>query len=74
MASAFKTWNYKIPVFIIKATTPPTIGELFYTGYPATNIYVPDSSVDAYKSAWSAYVDNIKPISEYSGDIPPTDY
>lgn len=50
----------------IKATTPPTITTNSFT----TNviIYVPDDSVDAYKSAniWSTMADRIKPLSEYT--------
>lgn len=34
-------------------------------------IYVPDDLVDSYKSAtnWSTYADQIKPLSEYEGDL-----
>ena len=34
-------------------------------------IYVPDTLVDSYKAheQWSGYVDNIKPLSEYTGTI-----
>lgn len=52
----------------VLATTPPTIGGYFT--FTATNecpIYVPDASVDAYKSAsiWSNYYAyKIKPLSE----------
>jgi hypothetical protein len=52
-------------ILIIRNTTPPKLEEyLNYLGY--TSIYVPDESVEAYKSAntWSYYADNIKPLSE----------
>lgn len=50
------------------ATTPPGLGEDVFYGAPATmSIYVPDTSVDAYKAAsrWSSYASQIKPMSEY---------
>ena len=55
--------------FTIKATTPPTLGSGAFDGTtlkPSFKIYVPDESVDAYKSAtnWSSLSDRIKPISE----------
>lgn len=58
--------NTNIEYIIIKATTPPTLDrEPFVSNYP---IYVPDSSVEAYKAAtnWSTYADRIKPLSEYA--------
>ena len=77
-AYAFMKWNRRIPVFIIKAATPPTINSagIFYNNntYFPSAIYVPDNSVDAYKTAWSPYQDVIKPMSSYTGEIPPTDY
>lgn len=58
-----------LQTFISKATTPPTLGT---NGLNNTNncpIYVPDTSVEAYKGAsgWSTYADRIKGISEYNG-------
>lgn len=50
---------------ICRAVTPPTIGVNNFNGtYP---IYVPDESVEAYKTAtnWSQYSDRIYPISIY---------
>lgn len=32
-------------------------------------VYVPDASLDAYKSAWSAVAAKIFPLSDYDGDI-----
>lgn len=57
-------WNCTITNFICYAPTPPVAQSYAING---TNIYVPDESVDAYKSAtnWSAYADQIKPLSEY---------
>lgn len=47
--------------------TPPTLSSEVFTSCDNLSIYVPDESVDAYKSAtnWSAYADRIKPMSEY---------
>ena len=41
------------------------------TGAKDGYIYVPDDLVDSYKSAtnWSTYASQIKPISEYTGDL-----
>ena len=48
----------------IYATTPPTIGNDLLTGAPNAIFYVPDASVNAYKTAWTAYASIIKGISE----------
>jgi hypothetical protein len=42
-------------------------GSVFAGTKSTLTIYVPDESVEAYKGAtnWSAYADQIKPISEY---------
>lgn len=47
----------------VLATTPPTLGSAVFAG-GASNlaIYVPASSVSAYKSAWSSYRFKIKAI------------
>lgn len=53
---------------VVKALTPPSITNAFlYNANLLENIYVPDSSVEAYKSAeiWSGYADKIHPMSEY---------
>ena len=57
--------------FIVKATTPPTLG-LPNAKLSNCTIYVPDSSVDAYKEAtnWSSRADKIKGISEFATDNP----
>ena len=60
-ASAFANCSHLTGV-ICKSTTPPTLGE---NAFASTNciIYVPDESVDAYKSAWSEYSSRIRAIS-----------
>lgn len=53
----------------IKATVPPTIHQRAFETNLTYPIYVPDESVEAYKTAktWKDYyVDRIKPISELS--------
>ena len=68
--------NRNLETLIVRATTPPTLGDqAFYYQKPNSmwgiienlTIYVPNASVDAYKSAtnWVTYVDRIKPLSEY---------
>ena len=55
-------------VIVCKAVTPPTIGNaIFPTNYTTGKIYVPDESVEAYKTAtnWSTWADYIYPLSEY---------
>lgn len=48
----------------IKATTPPTMYNMFYNTNNTFMIYVPSASVDAYKAAtnWSTYADRIMAI------------
>jgi hypothetical protein len=62
-----------LTTLIIRATNPPTLGSNAFTGTPSTmpstmTIYVPDGSVEAYKTAtnWSTYANRIKPLSEYT--------
>ena len=61
---------------ICKAVVPPIatrriIDYTSTTGKP-TAIYVPDLSVDAYKTAngWSSHASIIKGLSEYPGEVP----
>ena len=42
-----------------KATTPPNQDGAFRDAPNLINIYVPSSSVNAYKSAWVEYADKI---------------
>lgn len=69
-AEAFQGTEGK--VFIFEGTTPPTISsDAFASNYAEISqlsIYVPDDSVNAYKTAtgWSSYTLQIHPISEYN--------
>lgn len=51
---------------ICRATAPPTVGTSGLANNNFTAIYVPDASVNTYKSAsgWSTYASIIKPISQ----------
>lgn len=40
--------------------TPPTIGEYAFGNNPNLKIYVPEGCVNAYKSSWTAYANNIQ--------------
>ena len=54
----------------ITAETPPSLGSSAFANCSAlTGIYVPDESVEAYKTAtnWSAYANIILPLSQYKG-------
>lgn len=55
-------------VLVCKAVTPPSVDNFGYM-FTKPTIYVPDGSVDAYKSAdkWSALAAYIHPLSEYTG-------
>ena len=50
---------------IIRATTPPTLSTRVFVNNNCI-IYVPDASLEAYKTAtnWNTYADRIKPLSE----------
>lgn len=51
----------------LPTVTPPVVATSTLPTHKTYLIYVPDESVQAYKSAtnWSAYADRIKPLSEY---------
>lgn len=54
----------------ITADTPPSLGSSAFANCSAlTGIYVPDESVEAYKTAtnWNAFADIILPLSQYIG-------
>ena len=48
----------------IKATTPPSIGEITFKNTALTHIYVPATSVDTYKNdrKWGVFADKIQAI------------
>jgi hypothetical protein len=53
-----------LKIVLSRNTTPPVLGSYaFYNTPSSLLIYVPDTSVDAYKSAWG-YSSSIKPLSE----------
>lgn len=57
----------KLSTIVSKAITPPSVADSQVFAYTSIKtIYVPDASIDAYKSAdiWSVYADRIKGISE----------
>lgn len=59
--------------YILKPTTPPTLGGTTAFGNPQMGLrfYVPDSSLNAYKTAtnWSRYADYMFPMSELPFDL-----
>ena len=60
--SAFNCANLESVIF--KGTTPPiSIGTTVFSTTTLAGIYVPENSVDAYKTAFSGYASLIKPIS-----------
>lgn len=65
----------KLSVMILLAETPPSLGSKFSLGYQVSSslkIYVPDNSVEAYKSAtnWSGHARIIFPIDQLLEDNP----
>lgn len=54
---------------IVRATTPPTLDASAFTNTNNCPIYVPDASLEAYKTAtnWNQYADRIHPLSEIEG-------
>jgi hypothetical protein len=73
-SNAFNFWGL-VPYIEIQATTPPTLASRFaFNNQNDVPIYVPDESVDAYKTAtnWVDLADRIFPISDKAdviGDI-----
>ena len=55
-------------IVICRAVTPPTLGSSNYLT-KLTAVYVPDESVDAYKTAtkWKDFASKIRPLSGYTG-------
>ena len=65
--AAIPNYTMNVSMLIVRAVTPPTLNN--YSNFnSATNIYVPDGSVDAYKTAssWTRFASKIHPISEYT--------
>lgn len=58
-----------LTVFICDSEIPASVGSNLFANSDNVVIYVPDASVEAYKTAtnWSSYADRIKGISEYTG-------
>ena len=56
---------------VVEAETPPLV-EGLGSSFQGDGIYVPDSAVNAYKSAseWGSKEEIIFPISEYQGNLP----
>jgi hypothetical protein len=67
--SAFNNGNRSMQYIIIRRTTPPSIQTSgSYKILDGTNncpVYVPDASVNAYKTAWSDVASRIYPLSEF---------
>lgn len=60
-------WCFSLASVTINATNPPNIGSgVFDYGSDFYLLYVPDNSVNAYKTAsgWSKYASRIKPMSQ----------
>ena len=69
--SAYGIYNTKCKQLICRATTPPSCGTSAFGSWSADGvnypqIYVPDGSVNAYKSAsfWSTHSAKIHPLSD----------
>ena len=70
-AYAFQN-NTTLERIICRATTPPSLGNTnALSGTNNCPIYVPDASLEAYKTAtnWNSYADRIRPLSEIEGVV-----
>lgn len=69
--SAYIWSNTPAKRVICRATTPPTFtqGDAYGKLNPTRGIYVPDESVNTYKSTsrWSEFASYIHPLSEWDG-------
>lgn len=67
--SPYIGYNATNMTVIIRKATPPDALDSYKTQFKPTAIYVPDESVNAYKthSYWSYYASKFKPLSEYTG-------
>ena len=56
---------------VVDSSNPPTIGDFVFDRAFHCKIYVPEASLNAYKSAngWSAYADRIYPFSAQSNNV-----
>lgn len=52
-----------LKTFVITATTPPTLGSNAFRYATSIAIYVPDDSVDSYKTSWSSHSGKIRALS-----------
>ena len=70
-------WKLYIPKYIVfKSINPPTCSnDSFWNAMTIPNIYVPDDSVNAYKTAqyWTKAASKIKPLSQFATDFPNDD-
>lgn len=69
LIKGYALYNYSaLSKIICHPTTPPTLESYAFNGSTCP-IYVPDASVEAYKTAanWSSYASRIKGLSEYNG-------
>jgi hypothetical protein len=59
-------YDEHLTTLVVKATTPPQYNNSIDVSNAELSIYVPDESVNEYKSAsgWSSYADKIKPLGE----------
>ena len=58
-------YSLRCPGLIFLSTTPPSMADFAQTNN-ITRVYVPDDSVNTYKSSWSNWSSKIKPISDLS--------
>lgn len=63
-------WNELLENVVLKANVPPTLGTRVFEGSTCP-LYVPDASVEAYKTAtnWVTYADRIMSMFYYLGYI-----
>lgn len=64
--------NSTLRYIIASTVIPQTIGSTTFQSTNNCPIYVPDASLEAYKTAtnWTTYADRIKPMSDFATDFP----
>lgn len=72
----YRTFYGNLKALVLPCTTPPSIdssdGTDDLTAFTNLSIYVPDASVNSYKTAqfWSTVASKFKPLSQFATDFP----
>lgn len=73
---SYQTFYGNLKALVLPCTTPPSVdqsdGTVDLTLFTNLSIYVPDASVNSYKTAqfWSTVASKFKPLSQFATDFP----